>query len=208
MLNKIRYWAFEGNEGTGKTVLSKTFAEQCNATWTYEPNAEKEELKMLRSLALTENKNLTEYARELCLLANRSIHHHIHVNPLLDNKETVVTDRSFLSGMVYAKIKTYSFEEWMELATKVHISTLPDIIIYCTSNKRKINKNKEGRENDIYDTASEDTLNKIDILFEEALIFLNQCKLTKHIPIIKFENDFNKPVEDNLARLIEVLKSE
>lgn len=208
MKNQIRYWAFEGNEGTGKTVLSKSFAEMCNATWTYEPNAETEELKTLRELALNSSKNITKYARELCLLANRSIHHKIHVNPLISSKAAVVTDRSFLSGMVYAKIETYSFLEWMELARRVRIKTFPDIFIYCTSNKRKMNIQKEGRENDIYDNADASVIEKIDILFEEALDFLGTYKLTKHIPIIRFENDFNSQVEDNLIRLMEILKAD
>jgi len=208
MVNKIRYWAFEGNEGTGKTVLSKTFAEQCGAIWTYEPNAETEELKILRELALDGSKTTTKYAREMCLLANRSIHHSLHVKPILDSRETVITDRSVLSGMVYAKLETYSFEEWMDLAAKAHLTTFPDVFIYCTSNKRKMNKSKEGREHDIYDNAGESIITKIDELYEEALEFLGTSKITKNIPIIRFENDFNYPVEDNLIRLMETLKVE
>jgi thymidylate kinase len=207
MINKIRYWAFCGNEGTGKTVLSKAFAERCNSFWTYEPNATTEELKTLRGLALTSNANVTEHAREMCLLANRSIHHKLNVQPILDNLGTVVTDRSFLSGMVYANIKTFKFEEWMDLANKANLNLFPEIIIYCTTNKRNMNKNKEGRENDIYDNAPDNIINLIDDIFEKALVFLGEHKLTKHIPIIRFENDFNKPVEENLERLLKVLKT-
>ncbi len=208
MEKKILYWAFEGNEGTGKTVLSKAFAEQCNAVWTYEPNAETEELKTLRELALNKTKNVTKHSRELCLLANRSIHHKIHVKPILGGQTTVVTDRSILSGMVYAKLETYSFEEWIDLMVKANITTFPDMIIYCTSNKRKMVKDKEGRENDIYDNADSKTISNIDNLFEEALDFISKNKITRNISVIRFENDFNKPVQDNLARLMEAIKSE
>jgi len=209
MVNKIRYWAFEGNEGTGKTVLSKTFAEQCSAIWTYEPNAETEELKTLRELALNGSKTTTKYAREMCLLANRSIHHQIHVKPIIASRETVITDRSVLSGMVYAKLETYSFEEWIDLITRVHLqTTFPDVFIYCTSNKRKMNKKKEGRDHDIYDNADDSIIERIDTIYEEALEFLKNCKLTKNIPVIRFENDFNYPVEENLLRLMEILKKE
>lgn len=209
MVNQIRYWAFEGNEGTGKTVMSKSFAEMCSATWTYEPNAETEELKTLRELALNSSKNITEPAREMCLLANRSIHHKIHILPILGCKETIVTDRSILSGMVYARIKeTYSFEEWVNLSIAVGLRNFPDVFIYCTSNKRKMDKNKEGREHDIYDNAEDSVIDRIDVLYEEALTFLGTCKHTKHIPVIRFENDFNHPVEDNLTRLMEILKKE
>ena len=207
MENKIRYWAFEGNEGTGKTVLSKAFAEHCSAIWTYEPNAETEELKALRELALNNSKDVTKYAREMCLLANRSIHHKVHVKPMVGGKETLVTDRSLLSGMVYAKLETYDFQEWMDLAKIARITTFPDIFIYCTSNKRKMNNKKEGRENDLYDNADQSVITRIDELYEEALVFLKECRYTKHIPILRFENDFNVPVEDNLDRLIKDLRA-
>ena len=207
-MKKIRYWAFCGNEGTGKTVLSKAFAEQCNAFWTYEPNAGTEELNTLRELALNKNKNITKYAREMCLLANRSIHQKINVCPVLSSLETVITDRCFLSGMVYAKLETYNFEEWIELAVRANIKTYPDIIIYCTSNQRKMVKNKVGRENDIYDNATIETINNIDKIYEEALEFIKNNKYTRDIQIIRFENDFNKPVENNLLRLMETIKTE
>lgn len=208
MEKKILYWAFCGNEGTGKTVLSKAFAEQCNAVWTYEPNAETEELKALRELALNKTKKMTTYARELCLIANRSVHHNVLVGPILRSKATLVTDRCFLSGLVYAKLKSFDFEEWMELSDKSKIKIYPDIIVYCTSNKRKMVKNKEGRENDIYDTAEDSVIKNIDNLYDEAISFIKDYKTTRHIPILRFENDFDHPVEHNLARLFEVIKTE
>lgn len=208
MVNKIRYWAFEGNEGTGKTVLSKSFAETCSAIWTYEPNAETEDLRHLREMALDNSKPIPNHAREMCLLANRSIHHSTFIQPLLANLDTVITDRSILSGMVYAKIATYSFEEWVELSKTVHLFTFPDVIVYCTSNKRKMNNKKEGRENDIYDNATSEVIESIDTIYEEAIAFMQEHKLMKQIKIIRFENDFNLPVEDNLSRLIDLIKIE
>jgi len=208
MENQIKYWAFEGNEGTGKTVLSKAFAKECGAAWTYEPNAETEELKTLRKLALTDNSNITKYAREMMMFANRSIHHNTHVSPILGNQHSLVTDRSFLSGMVYANIQTYTFKEWMALSLQAGILTLPNIIIYCISNNKKMNKNKIGRENDIYDNANNSIISKIDLIYEDALTYLKECQFTKHIPIIRFENNFNIPVESNIEKLLDILKVE
>ena len=207
MLNKIMYWAFEGNEGTGKTVLSKSFAEQCGSTWTYEPNAETEELRFLRELSLNNEKKVPSKTRELCLLANRSIHHQNLIIPLLNESASIITDRSFLSGMVYAKIASYSFEEWFTLNQAVGcVFKYPDVIIYCTSNKRKMNKKKIGRENDIYDNADQETIELIDTIYEEALDFISKYKHTKHIPIIRFENNFNLSAEENLKRFIKETK--
>lgn len=208
MEKKILYWAFCGNEGTGKTVLSKAFAGQCNATWTYEPNAETEELKTLRELALNKTKQMTIPSRELCLLANRSIHHRVNVQSILGNSSMLVTDRCFLSGMVYAKLNSISFEEWFDLSEKSHITTFPQIIIYCTSTIRKMVKNKVGRENDIYDTAEDSVIASIDKIYEEAISFTQNYKNTKHIQIIRFENDFDYPVENNLERLMGIIKKD
>jgi len=202
MRKKIYYWSFEGNEGTGKTSLSKRFADACGATWTYEPNAETEELRKLRELALTENSHMTKNGRECILLANRSIHHQMHVVPLLQSKETVVTDRSFLSGMVYARLNGVEFKSFMEMSYLHNLVTLPDAIIYCTSEKRIIVKNP----NDIYDNADEETLLKIDSFFEEALEFVSQYIHTKHIKILRFQNDLSIPAEKNAERLVEFIK--
>ena len=202
MTSKIYYWAFEGNEGTGKTSISKKFAEACNASWTYEPNGETSDLKTLRTLALNENKDMTVQGRESILLANRSIHQNVHVYPLLQNYGTVVTDRSFLSGMVYAKLNGISFKSFMDMMRYREITLYPDAIIYCTSNKRKISKNKY----DIYDNASEETLIKIDSIFEEALSYLEKDAHTKKIKIIRFKNNLTVPAEDNLERLLTLIK--
>ena len=71
-----------------------------------------------------------------------------------------------------------------------------------------MNKNKEGRDNDIYDNASTETIVNIDSIYEDALSFLGEHKRTKHIPIIRFENNFSMSVENNLKRLIEFIRVE
>jgi len=202
MNSKIYYWAFEGNEGTGKTTLSKAFASSCGAFWTYEPNGETSDLKKLRDMALTYSDQMTVYGREYINLANRSIHQVNQVRPLLDNLETVVTDRSFLSGMVYARFNGISFKQFMEMSENADIHLYPDFIIYCTSNKRKIVKGVK----DIYDNASEEELSHIDNYFVEALDFIKEYSITKHIRIIYFENDFKVSSEKNNERLIKEIK--
>lgn len=204
MYGKVYYWAFEGNEGTGKTSLSKEFSKACRATWTYEPNAETEELKKLRELALTSNPNMSKHGREFILLANRSIHHKIHITPLLRGKETVVTDRSFLSGLVYARLNGVEFKTFMEMTLHNSLNVFPDVIVYCTAEKRKIEKNT----NDIYDNADEETLSKIDRHFEEALDFIATNIHTKNIKVLRFENNLNVPADLNSERLITVISGE
>jgi len=202
-MGKILYWAFEGNEGTGKTTLSKKFAERCGAYWTYEPNGETDNLKFLRQLALNEDSKVPTYARETALLTNRIIHQYQHVAPLISNLSTIVSDRSFLSGMVYANLKSFSFDKFFEISRSLNIEIFPDVIIYCRNKERKIIKNKD----DIYDNASEETLQKIDEIYEQALDFIRCHILTKNIHIIEFENDFKKSADKNLDLLIQQTKA-
>lgn len=197
-MKKILYWAFEGNEGTGKTSLSKKFAERCGAVWTYEPNMETDELCFLKKLALNKNDKVSGYARECALLANRIIHQDNNIIPLLGNLNTIVSDRSFLSGMVYAKLKSLSFDTFMEMSKNLNISKYPDVIVFCRNKERKIVKNHA----DIYDHADQETLDKIDYYYEEALSYIQNKSDTKKISIIEFDNDFSKSLEFNLEKLV------
>ena len=203
-MEKVLYWAFEGSDGTGKTRLSRSFSDKFGAFWTYEPNAETEELKYLRELALTKNDSITKYSRENLLIANRSIHQESHIQPLLNNLNTVVSDRSFLSGMVYAKLETFTFDKFFELMKLSNILSYPDVIIYVTNKSRKIDKNY----NDIYDNAPEDLHQKVELIYEEALEYIQKNISTKHIKIIRFENNFDNSIDDNVDRLIEIIKKE
>jgi len=90
----------------------------------------------------------------------------------------------------------------VEMSYLHNLVTLPDAIIYCTSEKRIIVKNP----NDIYDNADEETLLKIDSFFEEALEFVSLYIHTKHIKILRFQNDLSIPAEKNAERLVEFIK--
>jgi len=195
---KIKYLAIEGNEGTGKTLLSRAVAQKIGAFYTYEPNAEIAELKQLRKLALSADAKMTTYGRELILLASRSIHLDLQIKPLIALNKKVLTDRSFLSGMVYANYHGIKFSEWLDLSLKCNIDLFPEAIVYVTTDKRKIDK----VEGDIYDNAGEDNLKEIDMLFNRAIDFLyNHFE----IPIIKFKNYFNRPIQRNADNLLNLL---
>lgn len=201
-MKSIRYWAFEGNEGTGKTFLSKAFAENLNAFWTYEPNGETEILKNLRSLALTQNPEMTIKAREMLMMANRSIHNKRVIELLLNNQNSIVTDRSFFSGMVYAKIENMQFKDWFDLFKLADIRCLPDVLVYVRNKNRKIDKEKDN----IYDHATEETLKKIDCLYEEGLSFIRDYKKTEGIKVVEYNNNFDISVEENVEVLFQVIK--
>ena len=136
-------------------------------------------------------------------MANRSIHYARKVQPFLDAQYTVVSDRGILSGMVYAKIKTYSFDQWFDLLKLAGIKTFPDLIVFCDTEHRKIQKEKDNR----YDNAGKKLLKQIDDLFEEGIQYIQQDKILNKIPILKFDNDFNLTIEENVDNLIDLIKN-
>jgi thymidylate kinase len=201
MKRKFRYIAVEGNEGTGKTVLSKALAERIGAVWTYEPNEETAELKAIEKLAL-KTKGITNTSREFLLLANRSNHHDKIVNPLIESGKTLVTDRSFFSGMVYANIQTYKPNDWSELYKLVQLKYMPEVIIFCRSSQQKIEK----EEGDIYDNADQSFLSKIDASYNECLKYIDNHPPFNQVWVVEFFNDFSKPISENLEILVKQLE--
>jgi len=197
----MNYFSIEGNEGSGKSVLSKKLAEKMGAVLTYEPNGETEILKTLRSQALTQNPEMTDMGRELLLLANRSIHNHNFIKPLIESNKIIITDRSFFSGLVYAKANDIPFFRWMSLYALSCIEYLPDTLIYITSNKRKIEKEVDN----IYVHASDELLSKIDLSYKEGLEFIKQQPTFKNLKVIEFFNDFNISIDENVELLYKIL---
>ncbi len=197
MLGKVI--AFEGADGCGKTTLAKLYATHINARWEFEPDSTNEVNRQLREfcLDLKWRSLMTEAAREYLMLANRSISLS-KIEKMIAEGQTVVCDRSFLSGLVYAKVASnIEFDEWMVLSKRA-ITIYPNVIINVTTSKSKLKKDS----NDIYDTAPDSFHSKIRSTFEQALKYL-ACIPT--IELVNFENDLTAPCEKNLARLLNKL---
>jgi dTMP kinase len=197
---KHPYIAFEGPDGSGKSTLSKAFAQHIDAFWTYEPNGQTEVTKLLRTICLDSkwSSELTAISREYLLLANRSI----SLNTVREKLQSqiVVTDRSFLSGLVYAKVASdLPFEEWFTLADKA-ITFYPDVIVLMKVDKANL-LNK--RADDIYDNAPDSFHAKIRATFDVAVTFIKNSFPT--INIVEFPYSFQDSVEVNLEALEKTL---
>lgn len=191
---------FEGGDGSGKTTLSKNYAAHIGADWQYEPYGQTEVTKTLRHICLdlAFKEELSDcFAREYLMFANRSISLK-DIKKKLDAGKDVVCDRSFVSGMVYAKVAAdTSFEEWHALGKRA-ITVFPDKIIHVTSNRMKLKKGN----NDIYDTETDSFHERIRVTFSEALAFTSD---KFGIQVLNFQNDMNLSSEENLNKLLELL---
>jgi len=206
----------EGPDGSGKTILSKLLAKKLSAYWTFEPfglhldlpTTENSKIcNSLRELCLnkTNAPYLSETSRELLMLANRSI----HTNYLKDLKtKKIVSDRSWISGLVYNSVNTPTFNEdiWFDILIK-QVKPIPiDILINVTSNKKIL---KTGN-NDIYDSAGKEFHCKIEQKFKELdkSINLKQAKLfNPNLSLIGFENNFNLTPEENVGALMQLIQN-
>ncbi len=198
----MQYIVFEGSDGTGKTTLSKACAKSWDYEWVFEPDATNEVTKQLREFVL--NKRLSsivnDSARELMLLASRAIST-ARVKSILGEWDTpVVSDRSFLSGMVYPNvISGMEFSDWWTVMKIMDvIKVFPDVIVNVTVDKRNINANK----GDMYDNEPESFHSRIDSAFIQALDFIRD---NTQILVMDFKNDFSIPVSTNVENLTKKL---
>jgi len=194
-----KYIVFEGADGIGKTTLAKNFAKLIEAKFTYEPFGHTKETKMLREWALT--KEVPRLAREYLLLAGRSLGYTEVFKWLMDG-ECVVSDRSFLSGMVYAHMENFSFDQWFGMAEPLGIGRgwNKPFVILCSNEKYQNKDNPEDR----YDGMGEKFHNIVDQAFKRGLNYLNHSLLSRGLDLghIEFQIDFDKSEQQNLDRLV------
>lgn len=190
MLNG-KYVIFEGADGVGKSTLAKNYAEYTGSKYTFEPFGHTDLTTALRRMALT--KSVPQLAREYLLLANRDLGYQ-DLDVWL-SEGNVVSDRSFVSGMVYAYMEGFSFEDWMRMSLPLIVKnkTMP-IFVLCQNTDYKNKTNPEDR----YDGRGEQFHNSVSENFKKAFKFLGISPLC-------FNISFNQSREENLHRLLEEL---
>lgn len=195
----MKYIAFEGRDGVGKTTLAKEFAKLTGSKYEYEPCGESFITSKLREFCLdsAHRDEVNWKAREFMMLANRAISTK-RVHDLLLKGEKVVSDRSLVSGMVYAKVASdMYFDEWWDIGSKA-FWTIPDQIIYVDIDKTSINKVK----GDIYDDESDHFHSEIRKQFPLALDFFKE---NEDLNYFIFKNDFSKTPRENAEKLLKEL---
>jgi thymidylate kinase len=193
-MSKHNYVVFEGADGIGKTVLAKNFAKKFGYEFIFEPFGFDQTTQFLRSLALT--KEIPKLAREYLLLANRSLGYE-KVNKILSSGGKVVSDRSYISGAVYAYMEGFDFNVWEQMSHSLISSQIfndSPFVIFCT-NKQFNNKNNPD---DRYDGKPEEFHRKVESTFRLAFAYFG-------LKVTEFEIDFDLQPEENLDRLCEVI---
>jgi len=208
---KSKYVIFEGAEGVGKSALSKVLAEKVGAVWTYEPYGGDDQpiCKTLRQYCKSKDEGMTPMSRELMLLASRSISLTNIVRKYISEGKTVVSDRSLISGMVYAKVEDIGFEQWWKMleSTKI-VSQLLDAFcsfqyprFACVVMIHSKEYKPVGGSDDRYDSKGQEFFEQLETIYQDALDFISK-RIWLFGDVLHFMNDMTKPIDENVERLL------
>jgi len=145
---KVLY--FEGMDFSGKTTHSKALVKRLldqgqKAVWTCEPGSPLHSLNV-RDFLLSKKK-ISPKALELLYQADRAEHSEA-LKGFIENDYSIVSDRSFISGVAYAMSKGFEFEDITPLLQFVGVIK-PTAIIFLEisgeeSTRRRVEKNIEA----------------------------------------------------------------
>ncbi|KEA46500.1 thymidylate kinase [Campylobacter mucosalis] len=168
------YVVFEGIDGVGKSTQIKLVAKKNpNTIITKEPGGS-EFGKFAREILLKNQLNLSTRAEMLLFLADRAEHAKKVILPNQD--KLILSDRSFISGVAYAKAndENLNFDELLFLNKFALDNTLPDKIIFFKTNKNLLLKrlSNRGTSDNIEKRGAQYLLNVQEIM-DEFLQSLN-----------------------------------
>lgn len=155
--------AIEGLDGVGKsTILNKLQERLVDFLFTKEPGSKHDDIcQKIRALFIQEFQSLDPYARELLLCADRMQHY-----KAISNFENVITDRSVISGHVYAR---YSGGIPLNVFSSIFSNNFKyDLVFYIRRNEEEA-KNKEAI-GEAYDShMNPDNRKELDSYFIQVL---------------------------------------
>lgn len=188
----------EGLDGSGKTTAAKRLTEETRGKFagklkfTYEPNDPSAAGDFIRDVL---KKKITEFHPRVlayAFAANRLDHNYRVINPWLEEKDNIIiSDRYYLSSLVYQSSPDFSFERVMELN---ELARKPDLIFFVNvSNEtcyQRLNKRSQARE--LFEGKFDETRTK----FRKAIAFLQETRGENIIEV-----DGNGTVEETLEQL-------
>ena len=206
-MTRGKYIIFEGSEGVGKSKLAINMCQHLGAEYAFEPYRGDDNMPLCSEIfkiccSKDTYPDLTTTAREILLLASRSISQEKVVRPALEGGGTIVADRSYISGMVYAIMEGMDPNHWLHIAFACKVLIKPGLVILV--------RNKDNRpklsENDRYDHESVDFFKRVEDEFLNAVDQLKHILAWDEGTVHTFENDFNYTREENFKRLLKQLE--
>jgi len=149
------YIVFEGIDGCGKSTQIELLKDKLsNVVVTKEPGGTEFGIKARELLLHSEIKS--SKAELLLFLADRAEHYTEVIEPNLKN--TVISDRGFLSGIAYAMSSNYDLDFLIELNRFTLNNNLPDKIVLFEITKDELINRVGQREQDKIESRGFDYL--------------------------------------------------
>lgn len=212
----------EGLDGSGKTTAAKRLTEVLNAhlkdkvKLTFEPHDASAAGLFIRQVLTKKIENFDHHVLALGYAANRLDHCSRIIRPWLKKENgIVISDRYYLSSLVYQSRPDFSFEEVMKLNNK---AVKPDLIFFmnvsnevCYERMNIRNQPRELFEGNLTETRQkyfnaikflkekhDDLIVEIDAggTIEENVLSLLKA-LQKHFPDFNFPTDFDFETNEN-----------
>lgn len=191
----MSYIVIEGIDRSGKTHLSVRLNHLLKGRLVAEPFAETTAAKKAK-LILTNNELPQQYQIGLFLSTRIDLFKTV-IKGYLDHKRDVVSDRSFITSMVYQQNADYTMKEIMEInvqtAKAMGYDILPDTLVYidldhATFMKRLpagevFDKEKCLTDETFFNKVREDYLKAIDLVVEYGK------ELGREIKVVKLKAD-------------------
>ena len=137
------YIVFEGIDFVGKTTqIERLKKEFPNFIYTREPGGTQFG-KKVRDILLHDDFALHHFSEFLLFLADRSEHYRRVLKPNLEAGKVVISDRSIISGMAYAKSNGGVEEKTILDMNLMSVEkTLPDLAIFLTISRDELIRRK------------------------------------------------------------------
>lgn len=195
----------EGLDGSGKTTAGRRLTEVLNDTFdnktklTYEPHDPSCGGLFIRQVLMKKIENFHHHVLALSYAANRLDHCYREIQPWLDGDDgrIVISDRYYLSSLVYQSRSDFSFEQVIELNNK---AIKPDLIFFLNvSNEvcyERMNIRNQPRE--LFEGNLSETREK----YHKAIEFLRTERGDNIIEI-----DGGGTIEQTVTAMLEVLEA-
>jgi len=186
--------AFEGIDGSGKTVISKAFAESRGFLWTKEPMFDSDEADKLNELPMADEH------REATFLIDRVQHQSVIQEMLVDHD--VVCDRYLWSALVYSSVFSPEVYEFLLSVYTQPFFRIPDCFVFVDTPAKTCAVRRPGRSSDAEKTLK--SLEKLERAYHD--VHPNHILEWENIPVIDVSGQGT--VEQAITKLSSLLKLE
>jgi dTMP kinase len=167
-MERGRYIAFEGTEGTGKSTHARRLSFELDAVLTREHGGTPIGLLIRSIVADPEHRELTDKAEALLIAADRAQHLAEVVTPALAAGRHVVSDRSIHSSLAYQGYgRGLALERIREINAWAIDDRWPDLVLYLEVPERYLASRMRRRELDRFERAGQEFHARVRAGFRE-----------------------------------------